>query len=122
MPYKFPHTCPACGSAAVRELDAKGEADVVRRCTGGLVCPAQAVERLKHFASRNALDIEGLGDKQIEFFHEKGLIRSPADIFTLEARDSNPKNLREDPQFRRLWRNVGAQPVRRHRGASGSAA
>ncbi|MBX9760947.1 MAG: NAD-dependent DNA ligase LigA [Beijerinckiaceae bacterium] len=92
-PYTFPHTCPACGSAAVRELDAKGEADVVRRCTGGLVCPAQAVERLKHFASRNAFDIEGLGDRQIELFYEKGLVRTPADIFTLEARDSEPGSL-----------------------------
>jgi DNA ligase (NAD+) len=89
-PYEFPHICPACGSAAVRELDAKGEADAVRRCTGGLVCPAQAVERLKHFASRNAFDIEGLGDRQIEFFYEKGLVRTPADIFTLEARDAQP--------------------------------
>jgi DNA ligase (NAD+) len=87
--YKMRETCPACGSAAVREIDQKtGEADVARRCTGTLVCPAQAVEKLRHFCSRNALDIEGLGDKQIAFFYEKGLIRTPADIFTLQERDS----------------------------------
>ncbi|ACK52388.1 DNA ligase, NAD-dependent [Methylocella silvestris BL2] len=87
-PYVFPDHCPICGSAAIREIDEKtGVADVVRRCTGGLICPAQAIERLKHFASRNALDIEGLGDKQIEQFYHDGLITKPADIFTLEARD-----------------------------------
>ncbi|HEX4765421.1 MAG TPA: NAD-dependent DNA ligase LigA [Lichenihabitans sp.] len=87
-PYRFPETCPACGSAALRETDPKtGKADVVRRCTGGLVCPAQAVERLKHFSSRNAFDIEGLGDRQIEMFYGEGLIKTPADIFTIEARD-----------------------------------
>jgi DNA ligase (NAD+) len=87
-PYVFPETCPICGSAALREIDEKtGEKDVVRRCTGTLICPAQAVEGLKHFASRNAFDIEGLGEKLIELFFTEGLIRTPADIFTLKARD-----------------------------------
>jgi DNA ligase (NAD+) len=87
-PYVFPKICPVCGSAALREIDEKtGIADVVTRCTGTLVCAAQAVERLKHFCSRNAMDIEGLGDKQIELFFAEGLIKTAADIFTLEARD-----------------------------------
>jgi DNA ligase (NAD+) len=86
--YVFPHVCPACGSAALREIDPKtGEADVARRCTGTLVCPAQAVEKLRHFCSRNAFDIEGLGDKQIAFFYAKGLIKTPAGIFKLEEED-----------------------------------
>lgn len=88
-PYEFPTVCPVCGSAAIREINEKtGTMDVVRRCTGTLVCPAQAVERLKHFASRNAFDIEGLGEKQIELFYREGLIRTAADIFTLPARDA----------------------------------
>ncbi|HEY8194109.1 MAG TPA: NAD-dependent DNA ligase LigA, partial [Hyphomicrobium sp.] len=87
-PFEFPALCPICKSHAVREADEDGNAaDVVRRCTGGLICPAQVKERLKHFVSRNALDIEGLGAEKIEFFFETGRIKSAADIFTLEKRD-----------------------------------
>lgn len=89
VPFAFPQICPACGSPAVREANEKtGKIDVVRRCTGELVCPAQAVERLKHFVSRNALDIDGLGDKQIAAFFEDGRVMQAADIFTLEKRDA----------------------------------
>lgn len=107
-PYVFPTLCPACGSHATREINPRsGKEDAVRRCTGGLICPAQAVERLKHFVARDALDIDGLGDKQIEFFHgDPDLpVKEPADIFTLAARDAaNLKKLKDKEGF-------GAQSV-----------
>ena len=80
-PYAFPDHCPECGSEAVAE---EGEVDV--RCTGGLICPAQRTQRLQHFVSRGALDIEGLGEKTIAEFFSAGWLESPADIFRLEAR------------------------------------
>jgi len=80
QPYEFPDHCPICGSLAVRE-----PGQVARRCTGGLICAAQAVERLRHFVSRDCFDIEGLGEKHITAFWQDGLIRQPGDIFRLDA-------------------------------------
>ncbi|WP_119422972.1 NAD-dependent DNA ligase LigA [Desertibaculum subflavum] len=80
-PYRFPEACPVCGSHATR-----GEGDAVRRCTGGLSCGAQVVERLRHFVSRDAFDIEGLGEKQITAFHEWGWVKRPGDLFRLEKK------------------------------------
>ena len=89
QPFEFPSYCPVCGSHAVRDVNEKtGKADSVKRCTGGLICPAQVIERLKHFVSRGALDIDGLGDKQAEAFYESGRVADVADIFTLRERDA----------------------------------
>lgn len=91
--FKFPTHCPVCGSEANRDVNEKtGKEDVVLRCSGGLTCSAQAVERLKHFVSRDAYDIEGLGSKQIEAFHADGLVKTPADIFKLAKANETSDN------------------------------
>jgi len=94
--YKIPNTCPRCGSLAIRE-----EGEAARRCTGGLICPAQRLERLKHFVSRDAFDIEGLGARHIEEFVADGLIKAPADIFRLAKR-------RDDVAGREGWGDTSA--------------
>ena len=81
-PYIFPENCPACGSIAIRESD-----EAVTRCSGGLICPAQAVEHLRHATSKSALNIDGLGAKQIEELYEKNMVQSLPDIFTLPERN-----------------------------------
>lgn len=92
-PFEFPTVCPHCGSKAVREINPiSGKQDSIMRCTGGLICPAQATERLKHFVGRKAYDIDGLGDKQVEAFYADGTVTNAADIFTLRERDA--KNLK----------------------------
>ncbi|MCY4031878.1 MAG: NAD-dependent DNA ligase LigA [Hyphomicrobiales bacterium] len=99
-PFAFPRRCPECDAEALREMNVgSGEESVARRCVAGLTCPAQALERLVHFVSRNAFDIEGLGRRSLEMFFKEGIIRHPDDIFTLEERDGDghtPLAERED--------------------------
>jgi len=88
-PYQFPKRCPCpLHTDVVREETATGEEGARARCTGEFACPYQKIEHLKLFASRRAFDIDGLGEKQIEFFFENGWVKEPADIFTLEARNT----------------------------------
>ena len=111
-PYEYPQVCPVCGSHAVRD-----EGEVVRRCTGGLICAAQAKERLKHFVSRNAFDIEGLGEENIETLFEGGFVRSPADIFRLKNRFDELKPVKgftdQKGQFKKLTKLFDAIEARR---------
>lgn len=125
--YQFPETCPVCGSHVARELE-PGEEGVIARCTGGLNCPAQAVERLIHFVARRAMDIEGLGSKQIEEFYELGWVKEPADIFRLQDHrdelttregygDKSVTNLlasidaRREPEFARFLYGLGIRDI-----------
>ncbi|OQW58408.1 MAG: DNA ligase (NAD(+)) LigA [Proteobacteria bacterium HN_bin10] len=125
--YQFPDRCPVCDSHVARELE-PGEDGVIARCTGGLNCPAQAVERLIHFVSRRAMDIEGLGAKQIEEFHELGWVKEPADIFRLGDRraeltvregygEKSVANLlasidaRREPEFARFLYALGIRDI-----------
>ena len=91
--YQFPDNCPACGAQAFHEIRADGEQDAIKRCSGGLSCPAQAKERLKHFVSRSALDIDGLGDKQIDEFWAYDLLRTPVDIFNLHQKSDEAPDI-----------------------------
>ncbi len=112
-PYRFPETCPVCGSPAVREVNEKTDRiDAVRRCTGELVCSAQAVEQLKHFVSRDAMDIVGLGSELIELFHGEGLIEHADDIFRLRDRPEEVKaalSKRREAQAREREKATGTK-------------
>ena len=110
QPFFIPDKCPVCNSPAIQEINEKtGKVDAVKRCTGGLACSAQTVELLKHFVSKNAFDIDGLGNKQIESFYELGLIQVPADIFKLEVMNETSQNKLENKEgwgvtsVRNLW-------------------
>ncbi len=110
--YEYPGVCPVCGSHAVRD-----DGEVVRRCTGGLICAAQAKERLKHFVSRNAFDIEGLGEENIETLFDGEFVRSPADIFRLKNRFDELKPVKgftdQKGQFKKLTKLFDAIEARR---------
>ncbi len=125
--YHFPETCPACDAHVARELE-PGEEGVIARCTGGLNCPAQATERLIHFVSRRAMDIEGLGARQIEEFYELDWVKAPADIFKLKDHaeelrtregygDKSVENLlnaidaRREPEFARFLYALGIRDI-----------
>jgi len=91
-PFSFPENCTICGAPAINDVDPKtGRIDIVKRCTNGMKCPAQAIESIIHFVSRRAFDIDGMGEKQIEAFYHKNLVVEPAHIFTLETRNKDIK-------------------------------
>ena len=112
QPYHFPTVCPECGSPAIRE-----EGDSVRRCTGGLICPAQAVEKLRHFVSRPAFDIEGLGAKLVDELFRDGWIAEPADIFTLRDRfgPGQPRQLKNREGWGEKSANALFQAIEKRR-------
>ncbi|UVC18605.1 NAD-dependent DNA ligase LigA [Mesorhizobium onobrychidis] len=116
VPYEFPHTCPICGSPATREINEKtGKEDSRRRCTGELICPAQAVEGLRHFVSRGAMDIEGLGAENIDLFFNAGLIKTAADIFTLrDRRPAVTKTLAERREEQARQREAASGKTRKN--------
>ena len=116
VPFVMPHTCPVCGSPATRELNEKtGKEDSRRRCTGELICPAQAIESLKHFVSRGAIDIEGLGSENIEMFFNAGLLKTAADIFTLkEKRAEAQKALAERREEQARQREAASGKTRKN--------
>ena len=118
-PYVFPTVCPVCQSHAVRDINPKtGRPDAVRRCTGGLICAAQVVEKLKHFCSRNAFDIEGLGDKQIDAFHAEGLINVAGRHLHAQGARRRGRGRQAAHRPRGLRRGLGAEPARRDRRAA----
>ena len=113
--FQFPKTCPCpLATPVVRDLTAAGKEGAISRCSGELACPHQRIEHLRHFVSRRAFDIEGLGEKQINLFFEKGWVKEPADIFTLEKRNPKEIRLEEEEGFgevsvRNLFRAIKAR-------------